>query len=162
LGRDRAAPRRRRRHPRRRVRPGPRALGPDPSHRARAAERRAGGRREPARSAREAASMSAGHDKLFAPTALAGEVALVTGASRGMGRATLEALAAAGATVVGTATTPGGADAIGARLVELGAAGSGLVLDVRDRAACDATVDAVVKAHGQVAILVNNAGITRD
>jgi len=106
--------------------------------------------------------MNTAHEKLFSPTALAGEVALVTGASRGIGRAILEALAAAGATVVGTATTASGAEAIGARLAELGAGGGGLVLDVRDRAACEATVDAVVKSHGQVGILVNNAGITRD
>ena len=102
------------------------------------------------------------NDRLFSPTALAGEVALVTGASRGIGRAILESLAAAGATVVGTATSATGAEGIDGHVAQLGAQGKGLVLDVRDRAACDAAVERVIQDYGQLGILVNNAGITRD
>jgi 3-oxoacyl-[acyl-carrier protein] reductase len=99
---------------------------------------------------------------VFSPEALRGEVALVTGASRGIGRAVLEALANAGATVVGTATTEAGAAGITARLADLGATGCGLVLDVRDRAGCDALVEDVAKRYGKLSVLVNNAGITAD
>jgi 3-oxoacyl-[acyl-carrier protein] reductase len=99
---------------------------------------------------------------VFSPDALRGEVALVTGASRGIGRAVLDALARAGATVVGTATTAAGADGISARLAELGAPGCGLVLDVRDRAGCDALVEDVGKRFGKLSVLVNNAGVTAD
>jgi 3-oxoacyl-[acyl-carrier protein] reductase len=99
---------------------------------------------------------------VFAKDALKGEVAIVTGASRGIGRAILDALAHAGATVVGTSTSAAGAEGIGQRLQELGAGGGGLVLDVRDRAACDAFVDAVAERHGTPTVLVNNAGVTAD
>ena len=91
---------------------------------------------------------------------LQGEIALVTGASRGIGAAIADELAAQGATVIGTATSDSGADAIGARLAAAG--GHGRKLDVTDPAAVDALVDAIAKEFGAVSILVNNAGITRD
>ena len=91
---------------------------------------------------------------------LSGEIALVTGASRGIGAAIADELAARGATVFGTATSDGGAEAIGARLA--GKGGHGRRLDVTDAAAVDALIDAIGKESGPVSILVNNAGITRD
>ena len=88
------------------------------------------------------------------------QVALVTGASRGIGRAIAAALAAQGYTVVGTATSEAGALAIGQALTPHG--GRGIQLDVNDQAGVDAAVDAIVKADGGLQVLVNNAGITRD
>jgi 3-oxoacyl-[acyl-carrier protein] reductase len=93
---------------------------------------------------------------------LANQVALVTGATRGIGQAVARALAGAGAFVVGTATTQAGAEAITACLGEAGARGRGMVLDVKDGAAIDATLAQVEKELGAVGILVNNAGITQD
>jgi 3-oxoacyl-[acyl-carrier protein] reductase len=90
------------------------------------------------------------------------QFAIVTGASRGIGEAILAALARANATVVGTATTQAGAEAISKRVAELGAKGEGRVLDVRDGSACAAFVDKAAQDFGPVAILVNNAGVTRD
>ncbi len=90
------------------------------------------------------------------------QVAIVTGASRGIGQAILVALAKANATVVGTATTDKGAEGISKCLADLGAKGAGRVLDVRDAAGCAAFVDRVQEEFGPVAMLVNNAGITRD
>jgi len=93
---------------------------------------------------------------------LQGKLALVTGASRGIGRAIALELARQGAAVVGTATTEQGAADIGVALAQAGEKGSGRVLNVRDAAQADALIDAVQKELGDVAILVNNAGITRD
>ena len=91
---------------------------------------------------------------------LKGEIALVTGASRGIGAAIADALAAQGATVVGTATSESGAQAIGARLAAHG--GHGRVLDVSQPGQIEGLVEAIAGEIGAVSILVNNAGITRD
>jgi 3-oxoacyl-[acyl-carrier protein] reductase len=90
----------------------------------------------------------------------AGQVALVTGASRGIGRSIAATLAARGLKVIGTATSQAGADAITEALAPLG--GKGIVLNVNDAAALDAAFDGIVKEYGALHVLVNNAGITRD
>lgn len=92
--------------------------------------------------------------------ALQGKVALVTGATRGIGQAIAHVLAQQGATVVGTATSESGAQAISTALAPFG--GRGVVLDVNDSAAIDALLDSLLKESGGPHILVNNAGITRD
>jgi len=92
---------------------------------------------------------------------LAGQIALVTGASRGIGRAIAMELVKEGATVIGTATSQSGADAITEGIAAAGK-GKGLVLNVTDAQACEATIDAIVKEYGGLNILVNNAGITKD
>ena len=89
------------------------------------------------------------------------QVALVTGASRGIGRAIARVLAEKGFVVVGTATSASGAEAIGSALAAFPGS-RGIVLDVDDGAAVAAAVDAVVKDLGALHVLVNNAGITRD
>jgi 3-oxoacyl-[acyl-carrier protein] reductase len=91
----------------------------------------------------------------------AGQVALVTGASRGIGRAIALELAGKGLKVVGTATTDAGAQAISDALASF-AGCRGVRLDVNDGAGVDATIDTIVKEHGALHVLVNNAGITRD
>jgi len=93
---------------------------------------------------------------------LIGKVAIVTGASRGIGEAIAVALSRLGATVVGTATSDAGAERISRMIAEAGGKGAGRVLDVREAAACAAFADAVAAEFGPVSILVNNAGATRD
>ncbi len=97
--------------------------------------------------------------QLFSADALEGEIALVTGASRGIGAAIAAALAGAGATVVGTATSQAGADGISQAL---GDKGRGIVLDVADQGSVDEALKDIQGNEGSPTILVNNAGITRD
>ncbi|MFN0316868.1 MAG: 3-oxoacyl-ACP reductase FabG [Burkholderiales bacterium] len=95
-------------------------------------------------------------------TQLTGKVALVTGASRGIGKAIALDLARQGAAVVGTATSDAGAQSITAYLNEAGLAGGGMTLQVRDESQTASVLAAVQEKHGKIFVLVNNAGITRD
>jgi 3-oxoacyl-[acyl-carrier protein] reductase len=93
---------------------------------------------------------------------LKGQIALVTGASRGIGRAIALELGAQGATVIGTATTDKGATDIHKALESAGLPGMGAVLNVTNQASCEALLADIEKKFGVVTVLVNNAGITRD
>jgi 3-oxoacyl-[acyl-carrier protein] reductase len=95
-------------------------------------------------------------------TSLANEVAFITGATRGIGRAIALELGRRGARIVGTATTETGAQAIGEYLKTAGLTGRGVVLNVADAAAVEACFKAVEAVEGTPSILVNNAGVTRD
>jgi 3-oxoacyl-[acyl-carrier protein] reductase len=91
-----------------------------------------------------------------------GQVALVTGASRGIGAAIAQALGKQGAVVIGTATTQNGADQITDALQQAGVKGTGMALDVNDAAQIEAVLKQIAEQFGEIAILVNNAGVTRD
>lgn len=91
-----------------------------------------------------------------------GQIVLVTGASRGIGRAILHAFAARGATVIGTATSESGAEKITAALQDAGFSGRGLCLDVTSAEQIECVLETIRSAFGDVSILINNAGITQD
>ena len=93
---------------------------------------------------------------------LEGKVTLVTGASRGIGRAIAESLGKAGATVVGTATTDAGAQSISEYFAEAGIKGKGLSLNVTEPESIDAVIKDIASEYGAITVLINNAGITRD
>lgn len=90
------------------------------------------------------------------------KVTLVTGASRGIGRAIALSLARDNAVVIGTSTNEAGAESISAALAAMGAQGSGMVLNVNDAAQCDRLIADIQSQFGDVLVLVNNAGVTRD
>ena len=93
---------------------------------------------------------------------MSNQIALVTGASRGIGKAIADKMGASGITVVGTATSDDGAAAITERFNAAGVTGCGMKLNVTDGEACAQTIAAITEQYGAVTILVNNAGITRD
>lgn len=93
---------------------------------------------------------------------LENKIALVTGASRGIGKAIARELASAGATVIGTATSAAGVEVINQELGLINATSYGVLLDVNQPDACDVVFDTLIKDHAGLHILVNNAGVTRD
>lgn len=93
---------------------------------------------------------------------LSNKICLVTGATRGIGKAIAEQLGAQGATVIGTATSEGGALSISENLKEAGIAGEGMVLNVSDGDSVESVLKAITEKYGVITVLVNNAGITRD
>lgn len=93
---------------------------------------------------------------------LAGKIVLVTGASRGIGQAIALSLGVAGATIIGTATSDKGADAISNTLNEKGVTGMGMTLNVTNNEKISEVIQSIVDTYGTIDILVNNAGITRD
>lgn len=99
---------------------------------------------------------------VFTQEAMAGEVVLVTGASRGIGAGILETMIQAGATVIGTATGEAGAKKISERIQALGGKGCGKVLNVTDAEACERVLSETAQEFGTITVLVNNAGITKD
>jgi 3-oxoacyl-[acyl-carrier protein] reductase len=97
-----------------------------------------------------------------ASMSLQGQIALVTGASRGIGQGIAQELGRQGATVIGTATSETGAKAISDYLATAGIAGCGMALNVNEASQIDQVLDTIRKQYGEISILVNNAGITRD
>lgn len=93
---------------------------------------------------------------------LDGQVTLVTGASRGIGRAIAESLGKSGATVIGTATTDAGAESISNYFAEAGITGKGMTLNVTEPDSIDVLIKSVTSEYGAITVLINNAGITRD
>ena len=93
---------------------------------------------------------------------LEGKITLITGASRGIGRAIAESLGKAGATIIGTATSEAGAKSISDYFAEQGIKGQGMMLNVTDQESVNTVVKAINDEYGAIGILVNNAGITRD
>jgi len=93
---------------------------------------------------------------------LSNKICLVTGATRGIGQAIAQQLGRQGATVIGTATSDGGAESISASLKESGITGQGMVLNVTDADSIDNVIKAITEQYGAISVLVNNAGITRD
>jgi 3-oxoacyl-[acyl-carrier protein] reductase len=93
---------------------------------------------------------------------LSDKICLVTGATRGIGQAIASQLGAQGATVIGTATSQGGADSISESLKSNGISGQGMVLNVSEGESIDSVLKAISEQYGAISVLVNNAGITRD